>query len=211
MKLCELSCIKYPHQVYMADFFKVRIWQSCSLRTLILRFNLFLLFTGMLHRAFSVFLFNSAGKLLLQQRSDAKITFPGNFTLNYSNQNSRRWSRFRPWTWWLIDWSIPGRNAVFCLVVDSQSVTSRKPRQSIAKENTAFLLKSAPWSSILSSILVVQYFHRQNWSRPHLMHNITHWTGPTNTYFADKSESDHIWCTVNRIEPAPQILSLVSG
>ncbi|KAL8618027.1 hypothetical protein ACOMHN_021747 [Nucella lapillus] len=35
---------------------------------------------GMLHRAFSVFLFNSQGKLLLQQRSDAKITFPGHFT-----------------------------------------------------------------------------------------------------------------------------------
>lgn len=35
---------------------------------------------GMLHRAFSVFLFNSEGKLLLQQRSDSKITFPGHFT-----------------------------------------------------------------------------------------------------------------------------------
>ena len=32
---------------------------------------------GMLHRAFSVFLFNSEGRLLLQQRSQAKITFPG--------------------------------------------------------------------------------------------------------------------------------------
>merc|ERR1712093_438442 len=31
---------------------------------------------GMLHRAFSVFLFNNEGKLLLQQRSDKKITFP---------------------------------------------------------------------------------------------------------------------------------------
>ncbi|XP_024866773.1 isopentenyl-diphosphate Delta-isomerase 1 isoform X2 [Kryptolebias marmoratus] len=31
---------------------------------------------GLLHRAFSVFLFNSDDKLLLQQRSDAKITFP---------------------------------------------------------------------------------------------------------------------------------------
>ena len=31
---------------------------------------------GLLHRAFSVFLFNSDGKLLLQQRSDKKITFP---------------------------------------------------------------------------------------------------------------------------------------
>ncbi|XP_023661551.1 isopentenyl-diphosphate Delta-isomerase 1 isoform X1 [Paramormyrops kingsleyae] len=35
---------------------------------------------GLLHRAFSVFLFNSEGKLLLQQRSDSKITFPGCFT-----------------------------------------------------------------------------------------------------------------------------------
>nr|XP_033787438.1 isopentenyl-diphosphate Delta-isomerase 1 [Geotrypetes seraphini]XP_033787439.1 isopentenyl-diphosphate Delta-isomerase 1 [Geotrypetes seraphini]XP_033787440.1 isopentenyl-diphosphate Delta-isomerase 1 [Geotrypetes seraphini]XP_033787441.1 isopentenyl-diphosphate Delta-isomerase 1 [Geotrypetes seraphini]XP_033787442.1 isopentenyl-diphosphate Delta-isomerase 1 [Geotrypetes seraphini] len=35
---------------------------------------------GLLHRAFSVFLFNSEKKLLLQQRSDAKITFPGCFT-----------------------------------------------------------------------------------------------------------------------------------
>ncbi|XP_030846165.1 isopentenyl-diphosphate Delta-isomerase 1 isoform X2 [Strongylocentrotus purpuratus] len=32
---------------------------------------------GLLHRAFSVFLFNNKGELLLQQRSDAKITFPG--------------------------------------------------------------------------------------------------------------------------------------
>ena len=34
----------------------------------------------MLHRAFSVFLFNTRGELLLQQRSDAKITFPGHWT-----------------------------------------------------------------------------------------------------------------------------------
>lgn len=31
----------------------------------------------MRHRAFSVFLFNSESKLLLQKRSDEKITFPG--------------------------------------------------------------------------------------------------------------------------------------
>jgi isopentenyl-diphosphate Delta-isomerase len=31
---------------------------------------------GMLHRAFSVFLFNTHGELLLQQRSEKKITFP---------------------------------------------------------------------------------------------------------------------------------------
>ncbi|NP_001297818.1 isopentenyl-diphosphate Delta-isomerase 1 [Esox lucius] len=35
---------------------------------------------GLLHRAFSVFLFNSEDKLLLQQRSNAKITFPGCYT-----------------------------------------------------------------------------------------------------------------------------------
>ena len=31
-----------------------------------------------LHRAFSVFLFNTKNELLMQQRSDHKITFPGN-------------------------------------------------------------------------------------------------------------------------------------
>ena len=36
--------------------------------------------TGKLHRAFSVFLFNSKGELLLQQRALSKITFPGYFT-----------------------------------------------------------------------------------------------------------------------------------
>lgn len=35
---------------------------------------------GKLHRAFSVFLFNSEGKLLLQQRALTKITFPDCFT-----------------------------------------------------------------------------------------------------------------------------------
>ena len=35
---------------------------------------------GMLHRAFSVFLFSNSNELLLQQRSDAKITFPDRFT-----------------------------------------------------------------------------------------------------------------------------------
>nr|XP_009682250.1 PREDICTED: isopentenyl-diphosphate Delta-isomerase 1 [Struthio camelus australis] len=35
---------------------------------------------GLLHRAFSVFLFNTENKLLLQQRSYAKITFPGCFS-----------------------------------------------------------------------------------------------------------------------------------
>ena len=32
---------------------------------------------GVLHRAFSILLFNSEGRLLLQQRSSEKITFPG--------------------------------------------------------------------------------------------------------------------------------------
>jgi farnesyl-diphosphate farnesyltransferase len=35
---------------------------------------------GKLHRAFSVFLFNSEGKLLIQQRALSKITFPGVWT-----------------------------------------------------------------------------------------------------------------------------------
>ena len=35
---------------------------------------------GVLHRAFSVFLFNSRKELLLQQRSPSKITFPNYFT-----------------------------------------------------------------------------------------------------------------------------------
>jgi isopentenyl-diphosphate delta-isomerase len=35
---------------------------------------------GLLHRAFSVFLFNAHGDLLLQQRAPAKITFPGYYT-----------------------------------------------------------------------------------------------------------------------------------
>ncbi|KAM7438826.1 isopentenyl-diphosphate delta-isomerase idi1 [Porites harrisoni] len=35
---------------------------------------------GMLHRAFSVFLFNGKRELLMQQRSDKKITFPGYIT-----------------------------------------------------------------------------------------------------------------------------------
>jgi len=35
---------------------------------------------GLLHRAFSVFLFNSKNELLLQQRASAKITFPSYWT-----------------------------------------------------------------------------------------------------------------------------------
>ena len=36
--------------------------------------------SGLLHRAFSVFLFDAAGRLLLQQRALSKITFPGVWT-----------------------------------------------------------------------------------------------------------------------------------
>jgi isopentenyl-diphosphate delta-isomerase len=36
---------------------------------------------GQLHRAFSVFLFNSRGELLLQQRAASKITFPSEWAL----------------------------------------------------------------------------------------------------------------------------------
>ena len=35
---------------------------------------------GALHRAFSVFLFNNEGKLLLQKRASEKITFPDCWT-----------------------------------------------------------------------------------------------------------------------------------
>lgn len=35
---------------------------------------------GLLHRAFSVFLFDNQNRLLLQQRADEKITFPGYWT-----------------------------------------------------------------------------------------------------------------------------------
>lgn len=36
--------------------------------------------SSLLHRAFSVFLFNSSGELLVHRRSNVKITFPGHFT-----------------------------------------------------------------------------------------------------------------------------------
>ncbi|XP_052013125.1 isopentenyl-diphosphate delta-isomerase 2-like [Apodemus sylvaticus] len=35
---------------------------------------------GLLHRAFSVVLFNSEKKVLIQRRADTKLTFPGHFT-----------------------------------------------------------------------------------------------------------------------------------
>src|ERR1700759_4301005 len=39
---------------------------------------------GLLHRAFSVFLFDSENRLLLQQRASEKITFPGTYQRNQS-------------------------------------------------------------------------------------------------------------------------------
>lgn len=47
---------------------------------------------GLLHRAFSVFLFDSEKRLLLQQRADEKITFPGTTMLVV----------LRLWRWWLM-------------------------------------------------------------------------------------------------------------
>lgn len=47
--------------------------RDCHLKKNILEY-------GMLHRAFSVFLFNKKGELLLQQRSNEKVTFPGYVT-----------------------------------------------------------------------------------------------------------------------------------
>jgi isopentenyl-diphosphate delta-isomerase len=42
--------------------------------------------TNLLHRAFSVFIFSPDGKLLLQQRSAEKITFPNAFTNSCCSQ-----------------------------------------------------------------------------------------------------------------------------
>ena len=47
--------------------------RDCHLKTNIMNY-------GMLHRAFSVFLFNKKGELLMQQRSDKKVTFPSYIT-----------------------------------------------------------------------------------------------------------------------------------
>jgi isopentenyl-diphosphate delta-isomerase len=54
-----------------------RVIGSASKKTCHLRTNIN---KGLLHRAFSVFLFDRQGKLLLQQRADEKITFPGMWT-----------------------------------------------------------------------------------------------------------------------------------
>ena len=60
---CSLKLLRAFHALLLIFFILINFF--------------FLSFTGMLHRAFSVFLFNKKGELLLQQRSDKKITFPG--------------------------------------------------------------------------------------------------------------------------------------
>ena len=45
---------------------------------------------GLLHRAFSVFLFDSQNRLLLQQRATEKITFPGASAAQHEAQASVR-------------------------------------------------------------------------------------------------------------------------
>ena len=45
---------------------------------------------GLLHRAFSVFLFDSQNRLLLQQRATEKITFPGASAAQHRAQASVR-------------------------------------------------------------------------------------------------------------------------
>jgi isopentenyl-diphosphate delta-isomerase len=44
---------------------------------------------GLIHRAFSVFLFNTESKLLLQQRADGKFTSPGRFTRSCGSHSLR--------------------------------------------------------------------------------------------------------------------------
>eukprot|EP01095_Lingulamoeba_sp_RSL-Kostka_P017917 TRINITY_DN9599_c0_g1_i1.p1 TRINITY_DN9599_c0_g1~~TRINITY_DN9599_c0_g1_i1.p1 ORF type:complete len:283 (+),score=74.94 TRINITY_DN9599_c0_g1_i1:20-868(+) len=57
----------------------------------------------LLHRAFSCFLFNEKNELLLQQRADEKITFPGYWTntvcshpLYFSNPDSKKELKYQP-------------------------------------------------------------------------------------------------------------------
>ena len=51
-----------------------------------------------LHRAFSLFVFNERNELLMQQRSDAKITFPGKLKIiikkkkNHNNKKVKTWA-----------------------------------------------------------------------------------------------------------------------
>ncbi|KAL1784458.1 isopentenyl-diphosphate delta-isomerase 2 [Sigmodon hispidus] len=45
------------------------------------------LFAGLLHRGFSVVLFNTKNQLLVQQRADVNYTFPGHFTDSCSSHS----------------------------------------------------------------------------------------------------------------------------
>lgn len=73
-KTCCMSTLGlYIQYVYCRN---IDISHMCKKYTLFY-IVIYICYLGMLHRAFSVFLFNSEGNLLLQQRSDAKITFPG--------------------------------------------------------------------------------------------------------------------------------------
>jgi isopentenyl-diphosphate delta-isomerase len=66
--------IHYPTGQYLPETTKLQP-ETLLLGHLMTKIN-----EGLLHRAFSVFLFNDEGKLLLQQRADEKITFPGYLT-----------------------------------------------------------------------------------------------------------------------------------
>ena len=53
-----------------------------------------------LHRAFSLFVFNNRDELLLQQRSDTKITFPSLWTCcSHPWPRPLRWRRSSSWEW----------------------------------------------------------------------------------------------------------------
>ena len=69
-KLLEERCILVDEEDSVKGWATKR---DCHLKKNIVEF-------GMLHRAFSVFLFNSRGELLMQQRADTKITFPNHYT-----------------------------------------------------------------------------------------------------------------------------------
>lgn len=69
-KLLEERCILVDEDDSVKGWATKR---DCHLKENIVEF-------GMLHRAFSVFLFNSRGELLMQQRADTKITFPDHYT-----------------------------------------------------------------------------------------------------------------------------------
>lgn len=71
MKITELECFQSAHKQItklIATFFGFLGHLMTNIRK------------GMLHRAFSVFIFNTKGELLLQQRASEKITFPDYWT-----------------------------------------------------------------------------------------------------------------------------------